>query len=316
MSATSSGSRPPVNRLGISDRKIGTKSARPSLTARAYVAANEQRAVAQVPGHARVDVRRRPIGVQVDELHVLQFGRARDQRIEQHARRRRRAVEVDLVPGVDGGDRLRGTHDPHEVSLTISPEKVGVLHDGGSMAGSAVGPCRMGDQSCTITARNAPGITDGVAATVVASELAVRAAWPDAAHADRRVPRSPTVSRSVRWPASASLRALERLVGDAKLTARPTDEPGDLIRHGARRRPNPSGSSTSSGQTSPRKPWPSRHPVTCSMRGGPNDSLPSIRARGTALTTRVSPTRSWRRGPTGSCKSPWSRRPCRPVPRA
>ena len=33
--------------------------------------------------------------------------------------------------------------------------------------------CRLGDQSCTATAGNSPGITDGASATVVASERAV-----------------------------------------------------------------------------------------------------------------------------------------------
>jgi acetyl-CoA acetyltransferase len=44
-----------------------------------------------------------------------------------------------------------------------------VLHE----VGSAVGPCRLGDQSCTVTSGNALGITGGAAVTVVASERAV-----------------------------------------------------------------------------------------------------------------------------------------------
>ena len=81
-------------------------SARPSLIACAGVGADEQGAVAEVAGHLGGQVRAGPLGVHVDDLHVLELGRPRDQGVEQDGRRGGGALDVDLVAGPDPGDGL------------------------------------------------------------------------------------------------------------------------------------------------------------------------------------------------------------------
>ena len=63
--------------------------------------------MAEVPGHLRGEVRTGPLDVEMHHPDVVQLGSARHQRIEQHGRRRGRAVDVDLVAGAHGGDGLR-----------------------------------------------------------------------------------------------------------------------------------------------------------------------------------------------------------------
>ena len=50
----------------------------------ARVGADEQGAVVEVPGHLRRQVRAGAFTVEVRDLDVVQLGRARDKRIEQH----------------------------------------------------------------------------------------------------------------------------------------------------------------------------------------------------------------------------------------
>ena len=73
----------------------------------AGVRPDEQRAMAEVAGHLGRQVRPRPLDVEVDDPDVVQLRGARDERVEQDRRRRRRAVHVDLVAGAHGGDGLR-----------------------------------------------------------------------------------------------------------------------------------------------------------------------------------------------------------------
>ena len=93
-----------VRDVGQEDRHV----VGPALVdGRAGVRPDEQGAMAEVAGHLRGQVRAGPLDVQMDHPHVVQLGSPRDERVEQHGRRRRRAVDVDLVAGAHGGDRLR-----------------------------------------------------------------------------------------------------------------------------------------------------------------------------------------------------------------
>ena len=78
------------------------------LDGRSGVRADEQRPMPEVPRHLRREVRPGPLAVEVDDADVAQLGRARDERVEQDRRRRRGAVEVELLAGADAGDGLRG----------------------------------------------------------------------------------------------------------------------------------------------------------------------------------------------------------------
>ena len=60
MNATSSGRIPSVKSWGTSERRIGVKSARPSLTAGAHALADEERVDPDVAREARVGVGRLP----------------------------------------------------------------------------------------------------------------------------------------------------------------------------------------------------------------------------------------------------------------
>ena len=84
---------------------------------RARVGADEQGAVPEVPRHLGREVRPRPLDVEVDDAHVVQLGRAGHERVEQHRRGGRGALDVDLVAGPDVGDRLGGADDLHAGSL-------------------------------------------------------------------------------------------------------------------------------------------------------------------------------------------------------
>ena len=74
---------------------------------RAGVRPDEQGPMAEVAGHLRGEVRTGPLDVEMHHPDVVQLGCTRHQGVEQHGRGRRRAVDVDLVAGAHGGDRLR-----------------------------------------------------------------------------------------------------------------------------------------------------------------------------------------------------------------
>ncbi len=81
------------------------------------VGPDEQGAVAEGGGHLRRQVRARPLGVEMDDAHVAQLRRAGHQGVEQDRRRRRRAVDIDLVAAGDPGDRFGGGDDVHGPSV-------------------------------------------------------------------------------------------------------------------------------------------------------------------------------------------------------
>ena len=58
-----------------------------------------------------------PFEVEVDDADVAQLRGARDERVEEDGGRRRRHLDVDLVPGLDPGDGFFGRHDTHAPSL-------------------------------------------------------------------------------------------------------------------------------------------------------------------------------------------------------
>ena len=78
---------------------------------------DEQGTVAKMRRHLGGQVRSRPLAMQVDDAHVGQVRSPCDQRIEQHRRCRRRALEVDLLAGRDAGDGLGRRDDAHRRSV-------------------------------------------------------------------------------------------------------------------------------------------------------------------------------------------------------
>ena len=61
------------------------------------IGADEQGEVPEVAGHLRGQVRAGPFDVQVDDPDVLELGRPGHEGVEQHAGRRRSALDVHLV---------------------------------------------------------------------------------------------------------------------------------------------------------------------------------------------------------------------------
>ena len=59
---------------------------------------DEQGPVAEIPRHRRREVRPRPLDVEVDDTDRLELRGTSDEGVEQDRWRRRRAVDVDLVP--------------------------------------------------------------------------------------------------------------------------------------------------------------------------------------------------------------------------
>jgi hypothetical protein len=52
--------------------------------------------------------------VEVHDANVSELRRAGDKGVEEHGRRCARAVQVDVIPGMDPGDRFGRGDDPHE----------------------------------------------------------------------------------------------------------------------------------------------------------------------------------------------------------
>ena len=105
-SAASSFTNPRRKRRGTSERNTGT-DLRPALVHRlARVRTHEERAVPEVAGHLRAQVRPGAFRVQVDDSNVLQLGRAGDEGVEKDRRGRSGPLQVHLVARADPGDRL------------------------------------------------------------------------------------------------------------------------------------------------------------------------------------------------------------------
>ena len=88
---------------------------------RAGVGPDEQRPMAEVRRHLGRQVRPGPLAVEVDDADVAELRRPRDERVEEDRRRRRRALEVDLLAGRDAGDGLGGGDDAHRPESTGAP---------------------------------------------------------------------------------------------------------------------------------------------------------------------------------------------------
>ena len=67
--------------------------------------------------HLRRQVRVRTFAMQVDDFDVRQLRRPATQSLEERSRRGRRALDVDLLAGLDTGHCLIGADDPHAPNL-------------------------------------------------------------------------------------------------------------------------------------------------------------------------------------------------------
>ncbi len=79
----------------------------------ARVASDEQRSMAEVGCHLRGEMRAGPLAVEVDDAHVAELLRARDERVEENRRRCRGTLEVDLLAGRDADDGVGRGDDAH-----------------------------------------------------------------------------------------------------------------------------------------------------------------------------------------------------------
>ena len=95
----SSGSSRDSKRRGTSDRNAGMYSARPSAMAARAFGPDEQGPVAEVGRHLGRQVRAGALAVEVDHAHVAELRRPRHERVEEDRRRRRGALDVDLLAG-------------------------------------------------------------------------------------------------------------------------------------------------------------------------------------------------------------------------
>ena len=84
---------------------------------RSRVGADEERSMAEALGHLRRQVRRGPLGVDVNHADVTQLRGARDEGVQEHRRRRRPAMHEHLLPGTDARDGFLGGDDLHASSL-------------------------------------------------------------------------------------------------------------------------------------------------------------------------------------------------------
>ena len=83
----------------------------------AGVGPDEQREVAEVRGHLGREMRAGAFAMEMDDADVPELRGAGDQRVEQDGRRGRRAVDVDLLAGLDSRDGLCGGDDLHVTSI-------------------------------------------------------------------------------------------------------------------------------------------------------------------------------------------------------
>src|SRR3954465_13574927 len=91
----------------------------------------------EMPLHLRREVGTRSLDVQMDDRHVVELVGARHQGIEQDGWGRGRAVQVDLVTGLDDGRRLGRGDDTHGESLRagcylreVPSDRVATCHSG------------------------------------------------------------------------------------------------------------------------------------------------------------------------------------------
>ena len=84
---------------------------------------DEQRAVPEMPRHLGREVRSRALGMEVHDRDVGELGRPVDERLEQHRRRGRGAVDIHAIPGPDDLRRLGRRDDLHRPSLRPGPSR-------------------------------------------------------------------------------------------------------------------------------------------------------------------------------------------------
>ena len=88
------------------------------------VGADEQRAMAEAGRHLRLQMRRRSLDVEVDEADVAELPRSSRERVQQHRRRCRAAMNEDLLAGADACNGLIGADDSHESSVGRAGRRV------------------------------------------------------------------------------------------------------------------------------------------------------------------------------------------------
>ena len=88
------------------------------------VAADEQGAMAEGGRHLRLQVRGRSLDVEVDEADIAELARSSRERLQQHRRRCRAAMDEDLLAGADACNGLIGADDSHESSVGRAGRRV------------------------------------------------------------------------------------------------------------------------------------------------------------------------------------------------
>ena len=97
--------------IGQEDGRVAGASAIHRIS---RVRADEERAQAKVTFPARIGIGRRPIGVQVRDLDIMQRLAARDQRLQQRSGRGAGPLDEDAIARLHGGDRFfQRTPDRH-----------------------------------------------------------------------------------------------------------------------------------------------------------------------------------------------------------
>ena len=128
--ATSRGRRPERKRSGMSERKTGTKSARPACTASRTLAPTKRARWRKLPASSGAAVGGRAEGVQVHQLHVPQLAGPGDEGRQQGPGHGRPAVDEDALAGA------HGRHGGRRGRLEPAPGAVG-----GRAASSIVSDC-------------------------------------------------------------------------------------------------------------------------------------------------------------------------------
>ena len=159
MNTASRGSAPVVNRAGTSDRNTGTKSARPSLTARRALGPMNSARWRKCGAISGARCGPGPSVWRWATRDVPQLGGARDERGEEHLGGGGGALDVQLLAGADPGDGFLGRDDAHGASLGgghphgRAPD--GPSREAGAPAGS-VPPARRNRRNLDVARRVIP----------------------------------------------------------------------------------------------------------------------------------------------------------------
>ena len=73
--------------------------------------------MAKAGRNVRLQMRGRSLEVEVDEADIAELPRSARERLQQHRRRCRAAMNEDLLAGADAGNGIIGADDSHESSV-------------------------------------------------------------------------------------------------------------------------------------------------------------------------------------------------------